>query len=313
MDSAQPFAETNGGGSAALHRPRSWQSRRRGRPQPGPRLTDNFASSASANPDVHLFRIVHCILLIDGHAGVYTGLVEVNDCSGRHCRIPGCLRTTETLIFHGTILLARFSCPPASRMPPLGSKGKGRGRDMRRSRSRNTTPSSVLSAGTAPITSAATSYLDIDNSKLLTPTSPQYGDLLDRLESRPGAPVIPEMKHIETLVEQLRQLSESAEARSQVCDAAMRELADKRKIVLDEERERERLDREAELRRVKAKRESEEASDRRGKRGPKPKKRKDREQELAADGVKVKTEGKLACAERVVSYGLQNAISQLAH
>ena len=108
-----------------------------------------------------------------------------------------------------------------------------------------------------------------------------------------------EPKPLETLVEQLRQLSEAAEARAQVCDSAMRELADRRKAIADEEREQERIERELELRRAKAKRDTEERSDGAGsRRGPKPKKRKERsealEEKLAhlADGVEVKVEGK---------------------
>jgi hypothetical protein len=179
---------------------------------------------------------------------------------------------------------------------PLANKGKGKGRDGRRSRSRNTTPSSVISAGTGPVIPSVTPYLEVDTSKLHVPSHPQYGDILDRLDTKPG---IPEPKHLETLVEQLRQLSEAAEARAQVCDAAMRELADKRKAIADEERERERIDHELELRKAKAKRDTEERSDGAGgKRAPKPKKRKERsealEEKLAhiSDGVEVKVEGK---------------------
>jgi transcriptional adapter 3 len=179
---------------------------------------------------------------------------------------------------------------------PLANKGKGKGRDGRRSRSRNTTPSSVISAGTGPVIPSVTPYLEVDISKLHVPSHPQYGDILDRLDTKPG---IPEPKHLETLVEQLRQLSEAAEARAQVCDAAMRELADKRKAIADEERERERIDHELELRKAKAKRDTEERSDGAGgKRAPKTKKRKERgealEEKLAhiSDGVEVKVEGK---------------------
>ena len=177
-------------------------------------------------------------------------------------------------------------------MPALASKGKGKGRDARRSRSRNTTPSSVLSAGTAPLTQSVTPYLEIEAAKLQVLSSPQYSDILERLDSK----TVPEPKHLELLVEQLRQLSEAAEARANACDAAMRELADKRKAIADEERERERVEREADLRRAKAKRDTEETSDGAGsKRGAKPKKRKERshvEDEQAADGVEVKVEGK---------------------
>jgi transcriptional adapter 3 len=178
-------------------------------------------------------------------------------------------------------------------MPPVANKGKAKGRDARRSRSRNTTPSSVISAGTAPPVQSLTPYLNVDTSKLHVQSHPQYGDILDRLDTKSG---VPEPKHLEILVEQLRQLSEAAEARAQVCDAAMRELADKRKAIADEEREQERIDREIELRKAKAKRDTEERSDGTGsKRGPKPNKRKERSGEklpLSGDGVEVKVEGK---------------------
>ena len=128
------------------------------------------------------------------------------------------------------------------------------------------------------------------------PSHPEYADVLRGLESKSG---VPEPKHLETLVEQLRQLSEAAEARAQVCDAAMRELADRRKAIADEEREQERIERELELRRAKAKRDTEERSDGAGsRRGAKPKKRKERSEALeekvahGTDGVEVKVEGK---------------------
>lgn len=182
-------------------------------------------------------------------------------------------------------------------MPPFASKGKGKGRDPRRSRSRNTTPSSVLSAGTAPITHSATPYLEVDASKLQVPSAPQYSDILDRLDNKPG---LPEGKQLELLVDHLRQLSEAAEARANACDTAMREIVDRRKTMADEDRERERVEKEAELRKAKAKRDTEEASDgASSKRGPKPKKRKERsdplEESIAqpADGVEVKVEGVL--------------------
>ena len=182
-------------------------------------------------------------------------------------------------------------------MPPPATKGKGKGRDARRSRSRNTTPSSVISASTAPLVQTSTPYLEVDSSKLSVPPHPEYADVLKGLDTKSA---VPEPKHLETLVEQLRQLSEAAEARAQVCDAAMRELADRRKAIADEEREQERIDRELELRRAKAKRDTEERSDGAGsKRGPKPKKRKERsealEEKLAhiGDGVEVKVEGEV--------------------
>lgn len=192
-------------------------------------------------------------------------------------------------------------------MPPLANKGKTKGRsDARRSRSRNTTPSSVLSAGTAPLAPIATAYLEIDTAKLLVPQSPTYSDVLDKLGS--GANVL-DPKQFDSLLESLKTLSSLAEARSQACDAAMRELVNKRKEVAEEQRENERMEREAEQRRARAKKDVEdEDHDDRGRKSAKVKKRKERsrgreeaeERPLAhgahgvakQDGSDIKAEGK---------------------
>ena len=178
-------------------------------------------------------------------------------------------------------------------MSPFANKGKAKGREARRSRSRNTTPSSVLSAGTGPfpLVPAVTPYLEIDTSKLLVATSPQYGDILERLETKPGGA---EPKHLGTLLDLLRHLSEAAEARAKVCDAAMRELASRRKEIADDERERERLEREAEIRKAKSRKDAEDADEEivTGKPG-KIKKRKDRSMARGdIEGVVVKSEGR---------------------
>ena len=184
-------------------------------------------------------------------------------------------------------------------MPSLATKGKGKGRDARRSRSRNTTPTSVISAGAVP---AVTAYLGIDTARLLVPSSPHYADMIENLELKQG---MPEPKHLDILVEQLRQLSDAAEARSQACYLAMTALSDKRKEIAEQQRERERLEREAESRRARMKKEAEEADeDALLRKASKVKKRKDRPSareerpmahgahELARqDGIDVKQEG----------------------
>lgn len=189
-------------------------------------------------------------------------------------------------------------------MPPLASKGKGKGREGRRSRSRNTTPNSVVSTSTsaAPSVPSRTAYLGIETVRLLVPSSPQYADMVEKLELKQG---MPEPKHLDSLVEQLRQLSDAAEARSQACYLAMTALSDKRKEIAEQERERERLEQEAEARRVRMRKEAEEAGEEAMvRKAGKVKKRKDRpsmreERPMAhgahevarQDGVDVKQEG----------------------
>jgi transcriptional adapter 3 len=187
-------------------------------------------------------------------------------------------------------------------MPPLAAKGKGKGRDARRSRSRNTTPSSVISTSAMPTAPTLTAYLGIDTARLLVPSSPQYADMIEKLELKHG---MPEPKHLDSLVEQLRQLSDAAEARSQACYLAMTALSDKRKEIAEQERERERREREAESRRARMRKEAEEADDDAVvRKAGKVKKRKDRpsireERPMAhgahevarQDGLEIKQEG----------------------
>ncbi|EDN07071.1 conserved hypothetical protein [Histoplasma mississippiense (nom. inval.)] len=152
--------------------------------------------------------------------------------------------------------------------PPLANKSKGKGREVRRSRSRNTTPSS---ASTNTVTGIG--YLDNDVSKILVPTSVQYSDILDKLG---GSGHIPEPKALESLVEHLKTLSQLAETRGEACNAGIREISQKRKEVLEELREREQLDRDAEER-LRMKREADDDEDvGRVSKGGKLKKRKDR-------------------------------------
>lgn len=114
---------------------------------------------------------------------------------------------------------------------PSANKGKGKGRDVRPSRSRNTTPSSGFSAAPTATSAPPTSYLDNDASKLIVPTTVQYADILERMG---GVGPIPDSRSLESLVEHLRSLSQSAEARSDACNAGIRELSQKRKEVVDE-------------------------------------------------------------------------------
>lgn len=126
---------------------------------------------------------------------------------------------------------------------PSANKGKGKGRDARPSRSRNTTPNSSFSAGpTAP----ASSYLDNDASKLLIPQTIQYSEILDRMG---GVGPIPDSRSLQSLQEHLETLSQLAEARGEACNAGIRELSQKRKEVVDDaepfETDRPKMKREA--------------------------------------------------------------------
>ncbi|KAL4928555.1 histone acetyltransferase NGG1 [Aspergillus undulatus] len=113
---------------------------------------------------------------------------------------------------------------------PSANKGKGKGRDARPSRSRNTTPSSGFSAAPTA-TSPPISYLENDASKLVVPTTVQYVEILERMG---GVGPIPDSKALELLMEHLKSLSQSAEARGDACNAGIRELSHKRKEVADE-------------------------------------------------------------------------------
>jgi transcriptional adapter 3 len=174
---------------------------------------------------------------------------------------------------------------------PSAYKSKGKGRDARQSRSRNTTPSSA-SAPTIPALPIQ-SYLENDVTKLIDLANGQYSDVLDLV----AAQNIPDSKTLETLVEHLKSLSDMADARAEVCNAGMREMSQKRKdVVEDQELEREVRDR------SKLKRETEEDDDIH--KGGKLKKRKERASakeerplnhgahELARqDGAETKVEG----------------------
>ncbi|KAJ5374136.1 Histone acetyltransferases subunit 3 [Penicillium concentricum] len=187
---------------------------------------------------------------------------------------------------------------------PSAYKGKGKGRDARQSRSRNTTPSSA-SAPTIP-SLPIQNYLDNDVTKHIDLASVQYSDVLDLV----SAQNIPDSKTLETLVEHLKGLSGMADIRGEVCNAGMREMSQKRKEVEDQELDREIRDR------SKLKRETEEGDDIH--KGGKLKKRKERPSgkeerplnhgahEIARqDGAETKVEG----AASPASKNSKNAIS----
>ena len=155
-------------------------------------------------------------------------------------------------------------------MPPLGGKGK-KGKDGRQSRSRNTTPSSVASAS-ASVVSANTAYLDIAISQFTIPNNVLYDDILER---HGGSGGIPDPQNLETLANELKTLSQLAEARQNACDGGMRKLSDRRKERIEEERALDQANREVEER-ASLKRAADDEELDRGRKGGKLKKRKER-------------------------------------
>jgi transcriptional adapter 3 len=124
------------------------------------------------------------------------------------------------------------------KMPPSSNKSKNKIKDNRQSRSRNTTPSSVLSGPASAMSADAdsTSYLKLPLSSLMIPSNLLYDDIVDRNGGTGG---IPDPKHLESLANNLRTLLRLSNSRENECDKAMRELSGRRKIVMEEERERE--------------------------------------------------------------------------
>lgn len=172
-------------------------------------------------------------------------------------------------------------------MPPLpgASKRKHKDRDARRSRSRNTTPSSVISSSTAVPVAANTPWLDLETAKLMVSPHPQYTDILDQLETKPSNL---EPKRLQEIIDQLKTLSDSAEKRVESCEKAIRLIHEQMREVEADHKERERQAEQA--RRTKAKKE--EASQK----NIKAKKRKDRPE--SEDAVDIKNEGKLVSKGR---------------
>lgn len=193
---------------------------------------------------------------------------------------------------------------------PSASKGKGKGRDSRQPRSRNTTPSSSFSAGPTSVPPPS-NYIENDPSRLLGPTTVQYADMLDRV----GAGPIPDIKSLESLMEHLKSLSQLAEARGDACNAGMRELSQKRKEIAEDQ---EQFGRDV-GERLKMKREvdHDEGSSRASK-GGKVKKRKERDakeerplnhgaHEVARqDGAETKVEGGMLTSAIFISPSLHD-------
>lgn len=172
-------------------------------------------------------------------------------------------------------LLTDFSIASTHRLffiDNMANKSKGKGRDSRQSRSRNTTPSSGLSASTATAASTAAGYLDNEFAKLFAGITVQYSDLL---EQSGGGGNIPDIKTLELISENLKTLSQLADTRGDTCNAGMRELSQRKKDVIEDQHQQE-MERDAEDR-VKMKREADDdAETSRAFKGHKLKKRKER-------------------------------------
>jgi transcriptional adapter 3 len=147
-------------------------------------------------------------------------------------------------------------------MPP-GQKGTGKkGRDVRQSRSRNTTPSLVGARTSLPPTeSGETSYLELPIQAFRT-----SDDVVENY-----ATAIPSSKDLESLLERLQRLVDVVDARGSVCDRGMRMLAQARKDRV-EEIENERRDEE---RKERLKRDAADEEERGRNKANKVKKRKD--------------------------------------
>lgn len=163
-------------------------------------------------------------------------------------------------------------------MPPGSSKGKSKAKEGRRSHSRNTTPSSVVSAAVSVISSQApasmllhTVYLEIPINQLSIPNDVSYEEIL---EKHGGSGGIPDPVHLQAIANDLNTLSNLAITRGSACDGGMRKLSNRRKERIEEERELEQANREAEEM-ANLKRAAEDDELDRGRKGAKVKKRKD--------------------------------------
>jgi len=149
-------------------------------------------------------------------------------------------------------------------MPPQSSqKGIGKkGRDVRQSRSRNTTPSLVGSTSSGPqVDAGQTGYLELPLQNFRT-----ADDIIENYGS-----TIPSSKDLETLLERLDRLLGVVDTRGTVCDRGMRMLAQARKDRF-EELETERRDEE---RKERLKRDAADEEERGRNKANKMKKRKD--------------------------------------
>ncbi|KAI9885855.1 MAG: hypothetical protein M1823_002334 [Watsoniomyces obsoletus] len=129
-------------------------------------------------------------------------------------------------------------------MAPPSNKAKKKTREQHQSRSRNTTPSSAgtgLVTGNLHAPAATTALVDTLLAQIMIPTQGTYDEILERHGSQSG---IPDAKQLDTMATDLRRLAQSAENRSKACDRGIRELAKRRKEVMEQQLQKEREDRE---------------------------------------------------------------------
>lgn len=160
-------------------------------------------------------------------------------------------------------------------MPPIGGKTKPKVRDGRQSQSRNTTPGSIVSVPISVVGPPNAIHSDTPMGGIMEPSSINYEDILGR-HSGGG---IPDPRHLDHMARDLTNIDHQADAKGEMFDTAMREVAKLQKDRIDEERERERMKRDAEEK-ENLKRAAEEEDDARVRRTTKPKKLKKERSDL---------------------------------
>ena len=186
-------------------------------------------------------------------------------------------------------------------MPPAIGKSKPKGREGRQSRSRNTTPSSSVSAPLTSATPTMTALLEIPLSSLMVPTNISYDSVLERHGG--GGAGIPDATHLQTISADLKTLAQLASTRSEANNRGMRDLSQRRKQVIEEEREREKEIEQARLqeeedRRKSIKQEDEDEEDN------------DVKMDLKPDKTKRKKEKSVPREERPLNHGAHGLARQ---
>ena len=159
-------------------------------------------------------------------------------------------------------------------MPPIGGKTKPKVRDGRQSQSRNTTPGSIVGV---PISVGPPNAMHSDTpmAGIMEPVSINYEDILGR-HSGAG---IPDPRHLEHMAKDLTNIDHQADLKGEIFDTTLREISRLQRDRMDEERERERMKRDAEEK-DNLKRVVEDEEDARVKKAAKPKKLKKERSDL---------------------------------
>ena len=150
------------------------------------------------------------------------------------------------------LILCMPAFTPTSKMPPVGGKAKSKGqsREVRRSRSRNTTPiSSSGTAMSASVENGTTPYLHTPKAHLMVPLNMTLEEIMG---SSNGGPAIPTATALNEMADRVKhEYLPQLRHINQACDKGMRQLAERRKE--HAHLERERAGREEEERRHKLK------------------------------------------------------------